>query len=93
METSRIGKNGTLVIPARLRRRYGLSEGSLVILDDLEEGLRLRPAMALPVEIYTDRRKAELLLNNAVDAADYRRAQREVRKLGLDPATIPHKRP
>ncbi len=93
METSRIGKNGTLVIPVKLRRRFGLNEGSLVILDATEDGVNLRPAMALPVETYSPRRKAEFLLNNAVDAADYRRAVREVRKLGLDPDEIPHKRP
>ena len=93
METSRIGKNGTLVIPAKLRRRYGLTEGSLVILDATGDGVSVRPAMALPVETYTVQRKAEFLLNNAVDAADYRRAVREVKKLGLNPDEIPHKRP
>ena len=47
----------------------------------------------MPVEVYSARRKAEFLLNNAVDAADYKRAVRAVRKLGLDPETIPHRRP
>jgi len=46
----------------------------------------------MPVEIYAPRRRAELLLNNAVDAVDYRNAVREVRKLGIDPEDIPHRR-
>ena len=46
-----------------------------------------------PEEIYSPQRKAELLLNNAVNAADYERAVREVRNLGLDPAKIKHQRP
>jgi hypothetical protein len=29
----------------------------------------------------------------AIDAADYRKARKEVRKLGLDPDSIPHLRP
>ena len=32
-ETTRVGKRGTVVIPAGLRRKYGLSEGSLVIAE------------------------------------------------------------
>jgi hypothetical protein len=49
--------------------------------------------MVVPVERYTPERKAEFLLNNAVDAADYRKARKQVRKLGLDPDAIPHRRP
>jgi hypothetical protein len=45
------------------------------------------------VEIYSNERKAEFLLNNAVDAGDYRNARKEVRKLGLDPDLIPYLRP
>ena len=45
------------------------------------------------VEVYTPERKAEFLLSNAVDAADYAAAREEVRKLGLDPDSISHHRP
>lgn len=90
---AKVGKRGTVVIPVELRKRYGIAEGTLILLEEGEGGLTLRPARALPVEIYTDRRKAEFLLGNAVDAEDYRRAVEEVRKLGLDPAEIPHRRP
>jgi AbrB family looped-hinge helix DNA binding protein len=93
METGKIGRNGTLVIPAKLRRRFGLQEGGMVVLEETEDGISIRPAVAVPVEVYSTRRKAEFLLNNAVDAADYKRAVRAVRKLGLDPETIPHRRP
>ena len=45
--------------------------------------------MVAPVEQYSPGRKAEFLLSNAIDAADYRKARIEVRKLGLDPDSIP----
>lgn len=90
---AKVGKRGTVVIPVEFRRRYGLDEGSIVLLDEGDEGLTLRPAAALPIEIYSDRRKAEFLLGNAVDEEDYRRAVEEVCKLGLDPADVPHRRP
>jgi len=58
-----------------------------------QEGLFLRPATALPVEVYAPERKAEFLLNNAVTPEDYRWAVQEVRKMGLDPDSIPHEKP
>ena len=45
------------------------------------------------LEIYTAERRAEFLLSNAVDARDYARAAKDVRKLGLDPEKIPHRKP
>ncbi|HEY7837651.1 MAG TPA: AbrB/MazE/SpoVT family DNA-binding domain-containing protein [Terriglobales bacterium] len=88
METSRIGKRGTVVIPAKLRRRFGLEEGGLLVAEEREDGILLRPAVAMPVEIYTPERKAEFLLGNATSAADYQRAEAKVRELGLDPEKI-----
>ena len=92
-EASKVGKRGTVVIPAKLRRQYGIEEGSLVITEAHPDGVLIRPAVALPVESYTDERKAEFLLANAVDEQDYAWAVEEVRKLGLDPNKVPHKRP
>src|SRR5215204_4706309 len=72
--TSRVGKRGTVVIPAALRRRFGIEEGSLVIVEDREEGILIRPAAAVPLESYTPERRAEFLLSGAVDEEDYARA-------------------
>jgi AbrB family looped-hinge helix DNA binding protein len=33
--TSRVGKRGTVVIPAALRRRFGIEEGSLIIIAEV----------------------------------------------------------
>jgi len=91
-ETGRIGKRGTLVIPARLRRRFGIEEGALVVVEARDDGVLIRPAVALPLEVYSPRRRAEFLLNNAASPAGYRLARRAVRKMGLDPDAIPHER-
>ena len=93
IESSKVGKRGTLVIPAKLRRRFGIEEGSEVIAEATPEGILIRPAMTVPIELYSDERKAEFLLSNAVDAEDYRQAQKEVRRMGLDPSKIEHERP
>ena len=52
-----------------------------------------RAAKLPPLEAYTDQRMAEFLLSNTVDAADYARAVKLVRKMGLDPAKIDHDKP
>ena len=92
-EMSKVGKRGAVVIPASLRRRFGIKEGSLVIAEEREGGVLIRPAAAFPIEMYTPERRAEFLLSNAVDAKDYARAKKEVRKMGLDPNEIPHYKP
>jgi AbrB family looped-hinge helix DNA binding protein len=89
METSRVGKRGTIVVPVKLRQRFGLKEGDLLITEEREDGILFRPAIAVPVEIYTPERKAEFLLNNAVTKESYDEACDAVREMGLDPADIP----
>lgn len=91
--TTRIGQRGTVVIPAELRKRYQLTEGSTVIAEPRDEGILLRPAAVIPLETYSPRRKAEFLLSNAVDADDYEEAVRTVRELGLDPEDVRHEKP
>ena len=88
-----MGKRGAIIVPAKLRRQFGIEEGTLITAEAKEGGILIRPAVVVPVERYTPGRKAEFLLSNATTAADYQRARQEVRKLGLDPDTIPHRRP
>ena len=93
METSKVGKRGSVVVPARLRRKFGIQEGGLVVAEERPDGILIRPAVALPVEIYTPERKAAFLLSNAVNAEDYRAAVAAVKRMGLEPASIPHHKP
>lgn len=93
MQASKVGRRGTIVIPAPYRKRFGLEEGALFIAEAREEGILIRPAVALPVEVYTPERKARFLLENAVDEADYLRARSDVEAMGLSPDEIEHERP
>ena len=90
---TRVGKRGTIVIPANLRQTYGLEEGSQVSVEARPEGVLLRPVVTLPFEIYSPERKAEFLLNNAITQEDFDQAVREVHKMGLNPDEIPQERP
>ena len=90
-KSTKVGKDGAVLLPAALRRRFGMKEGSPVVAEARQDGILIRPLV--DVEVYTPERKAEFFLNNAVDAADYARAVKLVRKMGLDPARIPHRKP
>lgn len=89
-EYIRIGKRGTVVIPADARRRYGLDEGEMLVMEESAAGLLLKPVRAYEVEVYTVERRAEFLLNNAITAEEFDQALAEVRALGVDPETVPH---
>ncbi len=93
MQSARVGKRGAIVVPANLRKRFGIEEGTIVTAEEKEDGILIRPAVVIPVERYTPERKAEFLLSNAVSEADYRKAIKDVRKLGVDPDSVPHRRP
>jgi AbrB family looped-hinge helix DNA binding protein len=93
MEVAKVGKRGAIVVPVRLRKEYGIEEGALVTAEARRDGILIRPAVVVPAERYTPERKAEFLLSTATSDADYRKARKEARKLGVDPDTIPHRRP
>jgi AbrB family looped-hinge helix DNA binding protein len=93
MESATVGKRGTIVVPSRLRKRFGLEEGSIVTAEEKEDGILIRPAAIIAIEKYGPERKAEFILSNAVSEADYRKARKAVQKMGVDPDCIPHRRP
>ena len=93
MESARVGKRGAIIVPAKLRKRFGIEEGTMVVAEEKDDGILIRPAILVPVERYSPERKAEFLLSTATTEADYRKARSLVRKLGVDPDKVPHRRP
>jgi AbrB family looped-hinge helix DNA binding protein len=93
VESARVGKRGAIIVPARLRKRFGIEEGSMVVAEEKDDGILIRPAVLVPVERYSPERKAEFLLSTATSVPDYQKARKAVRKLGIDPDSVPHRRP
>jgi AbrB family looped-hinge helix DNA binding protein len=92
MQTVQIGKRGTVVIPAKLRKRYRLDEGGTMLIEEREDGILMRPAVTTPieVEVYTPERLAEFFLNNVLTKAGYLEARKDVEQMGIDPDSIDH---
>jgi len=57
--TVTITSRGVVTLPAKLRRALGLKADDQLIAETTPEGLLLRPAVTLPVELYTPDRTRE----------------------------------
>lgn len=44
-----VGRRGSVIIPVRLRKRFGLNEGSLFVAEASKDGVLLRPARVVPL--------------------------------------------
>jgi len=61
--TGQVGRRGTIVLAAATRRRYGLEDGSLFISEERDEGILIRPAVAVPADLLAVRRKIKVGLD------------------------------
>ena len=57
--TVTITSRGVITLPAKLRQALGLKAEDHLIAETTPEGLLLRPAITLPVEMYTPKRVRE----------------------------------
>ena len=57
--TVTITSRGVVTLPAKLRQAMGLKADDQLIAETTPEGLLLRPAVTLPVELYTPERERE----------------------------------
>ena len=54
-----INDRGVITIPAVLRQALGLKANDELILEDMGHGILLRPALSVPIEVYTEERIRE----------------------------------
>jgi AbrB family looped-hinge helix DNA binding protein len=57
--TLTITGRGVITLPAKLRKALGLAADDQLIAETTPEGLLLRPAVTLPIELYSDDRLRE----------------------------------
>jgi AbrB family looped-hinge helix DNA binding protein len=54
-----VSRRGVVTLPAKLRQALGIKADDQLIAETTPEGLLLRPAVTLPIEIYGDERIRE----------------------------------
>jgi antitoxin PrlF len=57
--TLTVTRRGVVTLPAKLRQALGLKAEDQLIAETTPEGLLLRPAVTLPLELYTEERIRE----------------------------------
>ncbi len=70
--TIRTGRRGTVVIPAAMRRRLGIDDGTMLTAEETDDGLILRP---IRTHSAADREAREVLLKAM--AAEYEVMERD----------------
>ena len=87
--TIKMGKRGTIVLPAKLRKQLGLEDGSLLVTEAKAGEIRIRPAFVIEPEIWSPQRKAYLTLINAMTKEEFDEISALLREEGIDPADAP----
>jgi AbrB family looped-hinge helix DNA binding protein len=87
--TIKMGKRGTIVLPAKLRKQFGLADGSLLVTEAKDGEIRLRPAFVYEPEVWSPQRKAYLTLINAMTQEEYDEISALLREEGIDPTDAP----
>jgi AbrB family looped-hinge helix DNA binding protein len=87
--TIKMGKRGTLVLPAKLRKQFGLEDGSLLVTEAKDGEIRIRPAVVYEGEVWTPQRKAYLTLINTMTKEEYDEVSSLLREEGIDPTNAP----
>ncbi len=88
METIKMGKRGTLVLPAKLRKQFGLEDGSLLITEVKDGGISLRPAFVYEPEVWSPEETAYFILINSLTKEEWDENLPRVIELGADPVKI-----
>ena len=91
-EFLQMGKRGTVVIPAKLRKKLGMEDGCLLLVSESNGEIRLRLAQLLNPDSDAKLKMAGRLLSGAEDLGEYFAALEEVKRMGFDPDEIPHER-
>jgi AbrB family looped-hinge helix DNA binding protein len=72
---AQLSGRGTLTLPAEIRRRLGLEEGDVLMVEVRDGSVVLTPTVLTPVELYTDERVAEFDGASRMTEADLRSAR------------------
>ena len=86
--TIKMGKRGTIVLPAKLRKQFGLEDGSLLVIEVKDGEIRLRPALVYEPEVWSPEETAYFILINSMTKEEWDRNLPYVLELGIDPKQI-----
>jgi AbrB family looped-hinge helix DNA binding protein len=86
--TIKMGKRGTIVLPAKLRKQFGLEDGSLLVTEAKDGEIRIRPAFLYEPPVWSPEETAYFILINSMTQEEWDENLPHVLELGIDPKTV-----
>jgi AbrB family looped-hinge helix DNA binding protein len=86
--TIKMGKRGTVVIPAKLRKQFGMEDGSHLMVESKDGGISIRPATVYEPEVWSDEERCYFILINSMTKEEWDANLPDVLARGIDPAKI-----
>ena len=68
--TLELGPKGSITLPKKMREKFDLRDRSLISLEETPEGILIRPAVAFPIENYSNERLEEFERENNASIAE-----------------------
>ena len=75
-----MSERGQVTLPVSFRKRYGLGSGSLLIWENYDGGLGLKPAEAMAVEIYSDEQIAQWIKEDTFKPGERKKFIQKLKK-------------
>jgi AbrB family looped-hinge helix DNA binding protein len=86
--TIKMGKRGTIVLPVKLRKQFGLGDGSLLVTEARDGEIRIRPAFVYEPEVWSPEETAYFILINSMTKEEWDENLPHVLELGVDPTQV-----
>jgi AbrB family looped-hinge helix DNA binding protein len=86
--TIKMGKRGTIVLPAKLRKQFGLEDGSLLVTEAKDGAIHIRPALMYEPPVWSAEEKAYYILINSMTKEEWDRNLPCILEMGVDPEKI-----
>jgi len=75
-----VSSRGQITLPAKIRKRLGIQSGGIVIVEEGEGEVVLRPAAVVEIENYSDEEIARWDKEDRLDPAERDAIQKRLRK-------------
>jgi AbrB family looped-hinge helix DNA binding protein len=69
--TLELGPKGAITLPKKMREKFDLRDRCLISLEETPEGILIRPAVAFPIELYSEERLQEFQQENNASIAEF----------------------
>ena len=79
-ETLLVSSRGQITLPANIRKRFGIKSGSVLILEERNNEMVLKPAAIVEMDVYSDKQIADWNRADSLSGNERKKITRKLRK-------------